>query len=768
MASVPAKTRPGSHAAWWGSAVAALALLGIGLVLTLVIALGGDGAAGIFHERDVVWLFWANVAVALLLVLVLLLAGLRLAARLKRGKFGSRLLIKLAGIFALVGILPGLVIYGVSTQFALRSLEAWFDVKLASALDAGLALGKGTLDSLQADVAERAGVAAARLAEARGAVAALRLERLREQLGVAEIAVLSATGQVLVSAGGGVAIAPERPGAALLRQARNAPAAQVEGLDEDPSRARVRAVALLRSSEIGLTTTEDRFVLLVQPLPRSLVADALAVQAAQSEYQQRALSRTALRRIVIGTLTLAMVLSVFGAVLLAIVLGNQIVRPLLLLADGVREVAAGDLGPKPVFASHDELGGLTRSFASMTQQLADARADIEQRAQQLDAARTRLQTILDNLTAGVIVFDREGRIDTVNPGAERILREPLQSRAGHRLAEVPALAAFAQAVDRRFEQGRQLRAGPEEGEREQWQDTIELAVGAPGAGHEAAGEAQPSLTLLVRGAYLPGPAPLLVFDDITEVVSAQRARAWAEVARRVAHEIKNPLTPIQLSAERLQHKLQSRLEGSDRSLLERSVTTIVAQVQALKTLINEFRDYARLPAARPEPLDLNALVADVLALYGQAIEQGRLAWQPAEGLPSLQGDASQLRQVVHNLVGNALDAVQGRADGLVQVATELQRGDDGAPRAIRLLLTDNGPGFAEHVLRRAFEPYVTTKAKGTGLGLAVVRKIVEEHQARIRLANLHEGHRSDGAVAGARVSISFPLLPQLQAGPSTA
>jgi nitrogen fixation/metabolism regulation signal transduction histidine kinase len=255
------------------------------------------------------------------------------------------------------------------------------------------------------------------------------------------------------------------------------------------------------------------------------------------------------------------------------------------------------------------------------------------------------------------------------------------------------------------------------------------------------------------------------------VVSAQRSAAWSEVARRLAHEIKNPLTPIQLSAERLQHKLEAKLEGADQGMLQRSVTTIVNQVQAMKQLVNEFRDYARLPAARLMPLDLNALVQEVLALYGTAIEQGRLATQLASGLPAIAGDATQLRQVIHNLVQNALDAVAERADGRVTITTEGARTDEGTLRAVRLKVTDNGPGFAEKVLKRAFEPYVTTKSRGTGLGLAVVKKIAEEHGARVRIANLHDGEAPGALVVGAQVSLSFSNFapaPAAQAAPAAA
>ena len=247
----------------------------------------------------------------------------------------------------------------------------------------------------------------------------------------------------------------------------------------------------------------------------------------------------------------------------------------------------------------------------------------------------------------------------------------------------------------------------------------------------------------------------MVFDDITEVVSSQRSAAWAEVARRLAHEIKNPLTPIQLSAERLQHRLAAKLEGADQALLLRSVNTIVNQVQAMQTLVNEFRDYARLPAAVMAPLDLNALAGEVLALYGQAQDNGLLVAHLDSALPRIQGDATQLRQVIHNLVQNALDAVADRPDGQVELITSTALGEHGELRAVRLTIIDNGPGFADKVLKRAFEPYVTTKTKGTGLGLAVVKKIADEHGARLRAANVRAGDEADGPITGARVSLSF-------------
>jgi len=737
-----------SKALRWALLVSTLVVIGAALVIAFMLSMTSERD---LFERNFVWLFWVNLFVAAALLLVIAIAATRLVVRLRSGKFGSRLLLKLAGIFAFVGVVPGVLIYTVSVQFVSRSIETWFDAQVASALDAGLTLGRGTLDALGADLVSKTRLAAERLADSR-TNGPLTLERLREQLEAREVMLVGASGQVLAAASAQPGpIMLQRPPAAMLRQARVAGAvSQFEGLDDEPkpgeARApvRVRALALLPSSEISLTTREDRFLYVTQLVPPQLVANALAVQNAYREYQRRAIAQDGLRRMYIGTLTLALVLAVFGAVLVAAILGNQIARPLLVLAEGVREVAEGDLKAKPVFASRDELGGLTRAFARMTEQLADAREQVGRGVAQLESARTRLQTILDSLSAGVIVFDRQRRIDTVNPGATRILRQPMSACLGKPLEELPSLAEFAHKVWQRFELH---AASPEAGERDHWQDAFELRV-----------DEQTTLNLLVRGAVLPNEARLMVFDDITEVVSAQRSIAWAEVARRLAHEIKNPLMPIQLSAERMQHRLEPVLAGNDRALLERSVGTIVAQVQAMKQLVDEFRDYARLPAAQLAPLELNTVVLEVLALYGQAQEQGRVVAQLGADLPPIMGDASQLRQVIHNLLQNALDAVAERPDARVTVRTEFAHGHDDDARAVRLSVSDNGPGFADKVLRRAFEPYVTTKPKGTGLGLAVVRKIADEHGARVRLGNLRRDPEAGGGVAGAQVSLSFSRL----------
>ncbi|HEY1092556.1 MAG TPA: ATP-binding protein [Burkholderiaceae bacterium] len=735
-----------TRSARWAWVVGLVVVTGLCGVLAFLLSIGATTERG-FFERHYVWLFWVNAGVAGLLIAVILGAAVRLVLRLRSGKFGSRLLLKLAGIMALVGFVPGVLIYGVSYQFVNRSIDSWFDVKLASALSAGLDLGRGTLDGLVTDLGEKTRDAADRLVADRSMPLTLALQRLHEQLGARTVALVGGNGQIISSVGGDTSsLTPERPTGSLLSQARNSGfTSHLEGLEDDTQAlqgsARIRALAMLPSSDLRLLGSSDRFLMVVQRVPTQVLVNALAVQNASSEYQQRALERDYLRRMYLGTLTLVLILAVFAALLLAVTLGNQLARPLLLLAEGVRQVAQGDLTRKAVLASRDELGGLTRSFADMTDQLADARLMVERSVSQLERARTNLQTILDNLTAGVIVFDAESRLDTANPGAVRILRQPLADWRGNRLEDIAALREFALAVRAHFDK---FRSSLEAGEHDHWQESFELQI-----------EGGDKLTLLVRGATLPQDARLLVFDDITEIVSAQRSAAWSEVARRLAHEIKNPLTPIQLSAERLQHKLEAKLEGADQAMLVRSVGTIVNQVQAMKQLVNEFRDYARLPAASLAALDLNALVAEVLLLYAPAQEAGHLQAELGQDLPPILGDATQLRQVIHNLVQNALDAVAEKADGHVQVRTQKALDEQGALRAVRFVVVDNGPGFADKVLKRAFEPYVTTKSKGTGLGLAVVKKIADEHGARIRLTNLHQGGDEAAPLVGAQVSLSF-------------
>lgn len=746
----------------WAWMVVGLTTTGIGMVLAFLLAFSTQNRER--FEPHFLWLFWANVTVAALLGLVILAALLRLALRVRRRKFGSQLLLKLVGIFAAVALVPGLLIYGVSYQFVSRSIETWFDVRVETALEAGLNLGRATIDTLVQDLSGKTQLAAERMAansndrNSVDSTTLLDLERLREQLGADRVAMVLSDGQIQTQVGNssGTTLSSGRIPARWRENARNLGVmSAAEGLD-DEKEPTAYALAWIPDRSFSLQR-QDRYLLIQQKLPTQVMRNAVDVDNAYREYQERSLGREGLRRMYIGTLTLTLLLAVFMALLLAAIMGQQLARPLVLLAEGVSEVARGDLRPKPFMASHDELGGLTRDFANMTQQLADARSQAESSAQQLDNARARVQTILDNLTSGVIVFNPLGQIDTVNPGATRILRAPVSAYVGQALTQVPQLAPLAQGIQERFAA---YDSDPEPGERQQWQEFFERPL-------SESQDAQEVQTLLVRGADLLGGSRLIVFDDISDLVSAQRSKAWGEVARRVAHEIKNPLTPIQLSAERLQMKLHDKLDEPGQQLLTRSVDTIVTQVQSLKTLINEFRDFARLPSAQLQTLDLNALINDVMALYGQALDQGILGVHLSPEIPPIKGDPTLLRQVVHNLLQNAMDAVshlssQTHLDHpLIELHTQARKDETGRVTKAVLLVRDCGAGFPDKVLKRAFEPYVTTKSHGTGLGLAVVKKIADEHQATVRLRNLSDPSQSSGlgAMTGAQVSLSFSQFP---------
>ena len=640
--------------------------------------------------------------------------------------FGARLKLRLMLMFGVIAVLPGALVYGVSVQFVTRSIESWFDVRVERALESGLHLGRSALDSLLADLSDKASSMAYELSDLRESSRRSALLRLREQHGVQSAALFSLGGQLLSSASAEVSGGlPDLPSQAQLKQARSTRA--VTSVDGEDGRLNLRVLVAVPARTM---LEEPRILQLIQPVPPSLAYDADSVQAVYRDYQELQLAREGLTRIYALTLTLTVLVALFAAFALAFVMTRRLSAPLSILAEGTQAVAQGDFSPRQAVYSRDELGILTQSFSRMTRQLDDARRDTERHRAELEAARGYLESILANLSAGVLVFDRHGVLRTVNEGALTILDDDFEGLVGEPRESWPRQKVLADFIATSFAEAK---------EEAEWQAQLEL--------ERANGMPQ---ILLLRGSRLPdasGGGNVVVFDDVTRIVAAQRSAAWGEVARRLAHEIKNPLTPIQLSAERLQFKLADKLAESDAQMLNRGTHTIISQVQAMKRMVDDFRDYARLPAPELTALDLNELVGEVLGLYESS--SARVEPMLVPGLPPVIGDPTQLRQVIHNLLRNAEDALEGRDDATIVISTAVLGGN------AQLLIADNGPGFPVELLPRIFEPYVTTKSRGTGLGLPIVRKIVDEHRGSIEISNAPEG--------GARIDIRLPLAKMEEA-----
>ena len=680
-----------------GSTVAA-----IGLFL-----LATASADTTFFARHYPVLIAVNAALAVLLAAIVGYQLLALVRRYRAGVFGARLTVRLLARFALLAVVPGLIVYAVSVQFLTRSIESWFDVKVDAALEGGITLGQQVVDQMLLELQAKARGMALDLADRSATQLGARLERLREQTGVEEAVILTASSRVVASASEDITrFLPDLPSSYALRQARLS-----RGYSTVDAQAG-RPLGLRVIVPVGSIALADelRFLQVRQTVPASFARSAEAVEAAYRDYRQLAISREGLKRIYVVTLTFALLMALFVAVGVAATQSNLLAEPLANLAQATQAVARGDFSRTAPVTSRDELGVLTESFNSMTRQLGEARRGVEANRLALEAAKADLENILANLSTGVLVFDRQLQLTISNHGAAAILGADAEAFASEMRAQFIA-----------------------NGEKD-WQ--LELSLKGTGK------------TLHARGASLPsstGGGYVLVFDDITQLIQAQRATAWAEVARRLAHEIKNPLTPIQLSAERLEMKLGGRLAREDAETLRRATGTIVSQVAALKAMVDAFGDYARLPAPVPAKLDLNALVAEVLGLYENSSVP--ISRRLAEQLPPVWADGAQIRQVIHNLVQNAQDALENPARPALRPSIEVSTEFTG--RLVRLAVSDNGAGFPEELMSRIFEPYVTTKSRGTGLGLAIVKKIVDEHEGSIAIENRPGG--------GASVSVLLPL-----------
>ena len=667
------------------------------------------------------WLIAAGGLIVTILLAMLLRYGWLLLRYNRHNMLGSRLTRRLALMFTLIAVLPGLFLFGVSAQFISYSINSWFGNDTAQALESSLTLSKSALDNTLDNTIEQA--------------AALQVEIIsRTSMGGTAAEALRLSGETARFSQVGL-YNPADGTTELISNpaALPPPPAEKEVAEELQQHGSSRSVTningkLYAQGWLALPAPQEKGKALFfrRPIPDNVARDAELIENARSKYAELTYAKQGLQTFFLITLLAAALLSIMLALVIALYFARRFIEPILSLAEGAKAVAQGDFSqPRPVYRN-DELGQLTRLFNHMTEQLAIAREAEELNRIRQEAARHYLETVLESLTAGVITLDETGRLKTLNRSAENILGLPLSELSGSNWHDWPQSVPQYLLLTELFQT---ILATEHTGKPVQTAYT---------GGDEAR-------ILLAKATPLPadnGGGTVLVFDDITLLVRAQKEAAWGEVAKRLAHEIRNPLTPIQLSAERLAWKLQDKLGEQDAQILARSTDTIIKQVAAMKEMVEAFRNYARAPALKLEKKDLNKIIEEVLLLY----EAGACTFDAVfSNIPAVMyADTTAMRQVLHNIFKNAAEAAEEAAQPEVHIHT------DNTDGKITLTVANNGKSFSKDMLANAFEPYVTDKPTGTGLGLPVVKKIVEEHGGRIALSNPAEG--------GASVKITLPAL----------
>lgn len=667
------------------------------------------------------WLIAAGGLIVTILLAMLLRYGWLLLRHNRHNMLGSRLTRRLALMFTLIAVLPGLFLFGVSAQFISYSINSWFGNDTAQALESSLTLSKSALDNTLDNTLEQA--------------AALQVEIIsRTSMGGTAAEALRLSGETARFSQVGL-YNPADGTTELISNpaALPPPPAEKEVAEELQRHGSSRSVTningkLYAQGWLALPAAQEKGKALFfrRPIPDNVARDAELIENARSKYAELTYAKQGLQTFFLITLLAAALLSIMLALVIALYFARRFIEPILSLAEGAKAVAQGDFSqPRPVYRN-DELGQLTRLFNHMTEQLAIAREAEELNRIRQEAARHYLETVLESLTAGVITLDETGRLKTLNRSAENILGLPLSELSGSNWHDWPQSVPQYLLLTELFQT---ILATEHTGKPVQTAYT---------GGDEAR-------ILLAKATPLPadnGGGTVLVFDDITLLVRAQKEAAWGEVAKRLAHEIRNPLTPIQLSAERLAWKLQDKLGEQDAQILARSTDTIIKQVAAMKEMVEAFRNYARAPSLKLEKQDLNKIIEEVLLLY----EAGACTFDAIfSNIPAVMyADATAMRQVLHNIFKNAAEAAEEAAQPQVHIHTANADGQ------ITLTVANNGKSFGKDMLANAFEPYVTDKPTGTGLGLPVVKKIVEEHGGRIALSNPAEG--------GACVKITLPAL----------
>ncbi len=695
-----------------------------------------------------------NVIGILLLLALIAINIVHLLRQYRARALGSRLTLRLLLIFVALAVLPMSVVFFFSIQTLNRGIDSWFDVRIEQALDDALLLGRTSLDAIKQDLVKGAHEMANELENSTEHTALPALNYLREVHGVADLTLFAQDGRIIASSGDvgpeTSTLLPDRPSEAVLTRVRqgqtyaNIDASVRSGL-------RLRVAVPVYSREVGAPL---RILQVLQNLPTRYAKLGESVQLAYAEYEKLVYLRGPLKFSFIMTLSLVALLTMLIALWAAIFSARRVVAPIRDLAAGTRAVALGDYRKRIPVTSHDEIGILVESFNEMTRQIYRAQSQTKRSQREAEMQRTYLETVLTHLSSGVLSFDQRQILRTHNAAANQILDADVQAGKGKPLGWISATFGYLQPFVEAVQQA--ITTGEPE-----WQAEVVLLLGPGG-----------KRTLLLRGTLLPGRKGkhggyVVVFDDVTALMQAQRTAAWGEVARRMAHEIKNPLTPIQLSAERIRHKYLRLLPPEERQTMERGTRTIIEQVESLKSLVNAFSDYDRPRPIEPQSMDLNDLIRDVVELY--ISERGRAAAEVvplraadhagatpkplslklglSESLPAISADPGRLRQVLHNLLLNARDALIGVDKPVIRISTELR--PEGPNPYVEMVVEDNGPGFPENIIERVFDPYVTNKTRGTGLGLAIVKRIVEEHGGVIRAEN--------GDAGGGRVTIRLPI-----------
>lgn len=736
-----------------GIFIAALVLAGLSLFI-----LAATSTDSTLFERWFPVLLVINRAIAVVLFAVVAAMALRLWQRLRNKEFGAHLTSRLALSAAGLALIPCVLIYFVSSVFISRSINSWFDVRVEKALDSGVTITRGILAQQQVEAEATARHIAGLLTNTPASLIMSDLLRILEGRPGIEALVFLSNGTAIAAAGSRInVLMPDMPTSSQIQTVKSAGIYSVIDGDvnfdaQRDEKLSIRVIVPVQSEEAdaaddnvrdatkpgsGLEMRRQQFYLqIIQPVPEETVKNASMLVAGYRDYQTLVLSRASLQSVYASTLFLVTLLGALGAFALSLAFARKTVAPVLQLEEGTRRVADGNFHPIREFSGNNEINVLTQSFNQMIRDLSESRRVIDEQRRRAEQAQAYLERILANISSGVIVLDRTGRVITANAAARRILGEE-SCRTGIELSKIePELSDALRNAQLSLGFEKETGAASLEFQLERKEKTIPLFL---------------KLSRMPLGADEPGL--VIVFDDVSKIIEAQRATAWGEVARRLAHEIKNPLTPIQLAAERLAFRLEPKLENDDDAeMLTRAVKTITTQVDALKQMVNDFREYAKLPEAKLSPLDLNDFVLGAAQLYQEAGLAIKLDLE--NGIPLIEADASQLRQVLHNLISNSIDAAEGDVPKIV-ISTRHILTERGMS-AVQLHLHDSAVGFSENILERAFEPYVTTKATGTGLGLPMIKKILDEHRAAIRLSNRLDS--TGTLILGAQVDILFEHL----------